>query len=129
MVSEDWGEWLAQKERATSGCTAAGKDVQSGQAVSSSFNLDKLPAELRECIWDLAIRDALDEAARSLPDEMVRELGFAVEGYHRSGCRCHSFWRNLRPLLGACKESRSAVSRYTKKLTKDTCNGEDGDIL
>lgn len=129
MVFEDWRKWLAQKEHATTGCTADGRDGQSGHAISPSFNLSKLPAELRDCIWDLAIRDALNEAARSLPDEMVRELGFAVEGYHRSGCRCHSFWRNLRPFLGACKESRAAASRYTKQLTKDACNGDDGDIV
>lgn len=124
MVLEDWGEWLAQKEHA-----ATGKDDQGGQAMSPSFTLRKLPVELRDIIWDFAIRDALDETARSLPDEMVRELGFAVEGYHRSGCRCHSFWRHLRPFLAACKESRAGVSRYTKKLMKDAGNGADGDIV
>lgn len=126
---EDWGKWIAQQEHAMSKSALASEDGSSGHASPQPFNLKALPAELRDSIWELAIRDALNEAARSLPDEMVRELGSAVDGYHRSSCRCHSFWRNLRPFLGTCKESRAAVSRYTKKLTKDACNGERGDIV
>lgn len=126
---EDWGRWIAQQEHAMSEPALASGDSSGGHASPQSFNLKALPAELRDIIWDLAIRDALNEAARSLPDEMVRELGFAVEGYHGSGCRCHSFWRNLRPFLGTCKESRAAVSRYTKQSMADAGNGEDGDIV
>lgn len=113
-----------------SGSTLGGGYITScGPAPTPFFNLKGLPAELRDTIWEMAVRDALNEAARSLPDELVREIGFAAEGYHQAGCRCHPFWRYLRPLLAACKESRAAVSRYTKDLMKDADKGEDGNIV
>lgn len=127
MPLEDWGRWVAQQERAMSGSTP--QDGSSQPASTQSFNFRGLPAELREYIWETATQNALNEAARSLPDELVREIGFEADGYHQAGCRCHPFWRYLRPLLAACRESRAAVSRYTDDLMKYAGKGEDGNIV
>lgn len=105
------------------------QDDSSRPTSTRSFNFEGLPAELREYIWETATQNVLNEAARSLPDELVREIGFAAEGYHQAGCRCHPFWRYLRPLLAACKESRAAVSRYMKGLMQDAGMGGDGRIV
>lgn len=130
MVSEDWRSWVAGKEQhATSGPAPASGEGPNRLASAQPVGLDRLPAELRGYVWELAVRSALDEAARSLPDDLVREAGFAAEGYHQFGCRCHSFWRHLRPFLSACKESRGAVAKYTKTLMAAAGDGEDGDLF
>ncbi|KAJ0110048.1 hypothetical protein J7T55_014851 [Diaporthe amygdali] len=111
-----------------SGATLASQG--SGEdSIRRFVKLNRLPSELRDLIWKFAVRDALNEAARSLPDDMIREFGAAAAGYHQSGCRCHSFWRELRPLLTASKESRAATARFTKSLTKDDGNVEGQDIV
>lgn len=127
MRPEEWRHWIAQREGAMSESAVAREEYTSGLKHFSIFQ--RLPAELGEEIWRSAIRNALNEAARSLPDHLVRELGFDAEDYHQYGCRCHAFWRCLRPILAVCVESRAAVARYTKVLMKDAGRGEDGGIF
>lgn len=129
MRPEEWDHWVAQREGAMSESAVAREDHASDHALKHFANFQRLPAELREGIWRSAIRDALNEAARSLPDVLVREIGFDAEDYHQYGCRCHAFWRCLRPILAVCVESRAAVARYTKMLMEGAGRGEDGGIF
>ncbi|KAL1854015.1 hypothetical protein Daus18300_011605 [Diaporthe australafricana] len=113
MDADDWSKWIVVNEQPL-------PEVESDGTFEVFL---MLPAELRTYIWELALRDALNEAARSLPDFMAREFGFAAYGYHQFGCRCHPFRRYLRPLLTACKESKGAINHHIRLLTDKDSNG------
>ncbi|KAI3398715.1 hypothetical protein diail_8754 [Diaporthe ilicicola] len=87
---EDWGEWIVEKQQPDSEGQSQGT---SEHTQFLKLHVDRLPEELRAYVWESAVRDALNEATRSLPHFMVREIGLAADGY-----RYHRFsheWLSL----------------------------------